>query len=168
MRRISPGKAGETAEALHALATHQYTSVELTQAFLGRIAEYEPYYNAFTQLNPDAIKEAMASDERRAEHEQPRPLEGVQIVIKDTLNFAGLPTTGAWPVTSPIDGGVPLVPARDAPVVQRLLHAGAVILGKTNLPILAGSGSNANNSAYGPTFNVLNREWSPGGQRHRR
>ena len=84
-------------------------------------------------------------------------------MIKDTLNFAGMPTTGAWPVTSPIDGGVALVPAQDAPVVQRLVDAGAVILGKTNLPILAGSGNNANNSAYGPTFNILNRNWSPGG-----
>ena len=73
-------------------------------------------------------------------------------MIKDSLNFAGLPTTGAWPVTSPIDGGAALVPAQDAPVVQRLVDAGAVILGKTNLPILAGSGNNANNSAYGPTL----------------
>ena len=114
-------------------------------------------------MNPDAIKEAKASDRRRAEHKPPRPLEGVPIVIKDSLNFAGVPTTGAWPVTSPIDGGVALVPAQDAPVVQRLVDAGAVILGKTNLPILAGSGNNANNSAYGPTFNILNRDWSPGG-----
>lgn len=150
-------------QTLHALATHEYTSVQLVQAYLSRVAKYQPYYNAFTQMNPDAFKEAAASDERRAEHKKPRPLEGVPIVIKDTLNFAGLPTTGAWPVTSPIDGGVPLVPAQDAPVVQRLQDAGAIILGKTNLPILAGSGNNANNSAYGPTFNVLNRQWAPGG-----
>lgn len=150
-------------QALNALKAHKYTSVELTKAFLNRIGKYQPYYNAFTQMNPDAVKEALASDERRAEHEKPRPLEGVPIVIKDSLNFAGLPTTGAWPVTSPIDGGVRLVPAQDAPVVQRLQDAGAVILGKTNLPILAGSGNNANNSAYGPTFNVLDRDWAPGG-----
>jgi Asp-tRNA(Asn)/Glu-tRNA(Gln) amidotransferase A subunit family amidase len=145
------------------MKTGKITSVQLTQDFLARINEFEPFYNAFTQMNPDVINEAEASDERRAAHEQIRPLEGVPIVIKDSLNFAGLPTTGAWPVTSPIDGGAALVPAQDAPVVQRLVDAGAVIIGKTNLPILAGSGNNANNSAYGPTFNILNRNWSPGG-----
>lgn len=150
-------------QTVDALKTGKYTSVELVEDYLARINEYQPYYNAFTQMNPDAIKDAIASDERRAEHKKPRPLEGVPIVIKDSLNLAGLPTTGAWPVTSPIDGGVPLIPAQDAPVVQRLQDAGAVILGKTNLPILAGSGNNANNSAYGPTFNILNRDWSPGG-----
>jgi amidase len=150
-------------QALAAMKSGKITSVQLTKDFLARINKYEPFYNAFTQMNPDAIKEAMASDKHRAEHEPIRPLEGVPIVIKDTLNFAGMPTTGAWPVTSPIDGGVALVPAKDAPVVQRLINAGAVILGKTNLPILAGSGNNANNSAYGPTFNILNQKWSPGG-----
>ena len=153
----------DISQALAAMKSGKITSVQLSEDFLARINKYEPYYNAFTQLNPDAIKEAMASDKRRAEHEPIRPLEGVPIVIKDTLNFAGMPTTGAWPVTSPIDGGVSLVPAQDAPVVQRLINAGAVILGKTNLPILAGSGNNANNSAYGPTFNILNQNWSPGG-----
>lgn len=150
-------------QTLDALKTGKVTSVELVHDYLARINQYEPYYNAFTQMYPDAMKDAMASDARRAEHEPLRPLEGVPIVIKDSLNLAGMPTTGAWPVTSPIDGGVPLIPAEDAPVVQRLQDAGAIILGKTNLPILAGSGNNANNSAYGPTFNVLNRDWSPGG-----
>jgi Asp-tRNA(Asn)/Glu-tRNA(Gln) amidotransferase A subunit family amidase len=150
-------------QTLDTLKEYKLTSVQLTQDFLARIKKYEPYYNAFTQMNPDAINEAKASDWRRAKHMKPRPLEGVPIVIKDTLNFGGLPTTGAWPVTSPIDGGVPLIPSKNAPVVQRLLDAGAVILGKTNLPILAGSGNNANNSAYGPTFSILNQNWSPGG-----
>lgn len=153
----------DISQALAAMKSGKITSVQLTKDFLARISKYQPDYNAFTQLNPDAIAEAAASDRRRAEHDPARPLEGVPIVIKDTLNFAGLPTTGAWPVTSPVDGGVALVPAQDAPVVQRLLNAGAVILGKTNLPILAGSGNNANNSAYGPTFNILNQNWSPGG-----
>jgi amidase len=150
-------------QTLDALKTGKYTSVELVKDYLARIHKYQPYYNAFTQMYPDALSDAAASDERRAEHLKARPLEGVPIVIKDSLNLASMPTTGAWPVTSPIDGGVPLIPAQDAPVVQRLQDAGAIILGKTNLPILAGSGNNANNSAYGPTFNILNRNWSPGG-----
>ncbi len=153
----------DISQALAAMKSGKITSVQLTEDFLARINKYQPYYNAFTQLNPDAIKEALASDKHRAEQEPIRPLEGVPIVIKDSLNFAGMPTTGAWPVTSPIDGGISLVPVQDAPVVQRLIDAGAVILGKTNLPILAESGDNANDSAYGPTFNILNRNWAPGG-----
>jgi Asp-tRNA(Asn)/Glu-tRNA(Gln) amidotransferase A subunit family amidase len=155
----------DISQALAAMKSGKITSVQLSKDFLARINKYEPYYNAFTQFNPNAIKEAMASDRRRAEHKPIRPLDGVPIVIKDILNLTGTATTGAWQVTSPIDGGVALVPKQDAPVVQRLIDAGAVILGKTNLPIepLAGSGSNANNSAYGPTFSILNRDWAPGG-----
>lgn len=152
-------------QALEAMKNHKITSVKLTEEFLARIDKYEQFYNAFTQMNPDALSEARASDLWRAEHKSIRPLEGVPIVIKDILNLTGTATTGAWQVTSPIDGGVALVPAQNAPVVQRLIDAGAVILGKTNLPIepVGGSGSNANNSAYGPTFSVLNRDWAPGG-----
>lgn len=150
-------------QTLDVLKKGKYTSVELVQAYLSRIQKYEAYYNAFTQMYPNALQDAKDSDKRRAKHKQLRPLEGVPIVIKDSLDIAGLPTTGAWPVTSPVVGGVPLIPAQDAPVVQRLQDAGAIVLGKTNLPILAGSGNNANNSAYGPTFNVLDRDWAPGG-----
>lgn len=151
-------------ETLHALKTGKYTSVELVRAFLRRIDTYEPYYNAFTQMNPNALAEAAASDERRKKSKKDiGPLEGVPIVIKDSLDVKGMPTTSGWPLTSPIAGGIALIPETDAPVVKRLRDAGAIIIGKTNLPILAGSGSNANNSAYGPTYNALNQEWAPGG-----
>lgn len=151
-------------ETLKALETGKYTSVELVEAFLKRIDTYEPYYNAFTQMNPDALADAAASDERRAKSRKDvGPLEGVPIVIKDSLDVKGMPTTSGWPLTSPITGGISLIPETDAPVVKRLRDAGAIFIGKTNLPILAGSGNNANNSAYGPTYNALNQEWAPGG-----
>ncbi|SKC81336.1 amidase [Krasilnikoviella flava] len=152
------------AEATKALKTGRITSVELTRAYLDRIAQYEPYYNAFTRLNPDALAEAAAADEaRQGSQKDVGPLEGVPIVIKDSLDVRGLPTTSGWALTSPEAGGLALVPRDDAPVVERLREAGAVIVGKTNLPVLAGSGSNANNSAYGPTFNALDQDWAPGG-----
>ena len=151
-------------ETLKALETGKYTSVELVEAFLARIDTYEPYYNAFTQMNPDALADAAASDERRKKsNKDVGPLEGVPIVIKDSLDVKGMPTTSGWPLTSPISGGISLIPETDAPVVKRLRDAGAIFIGKTNLPILAGSGNNANNSAYGPTYNALNQEWAPGG-----
>lgn len=151
-------------ETLKALETGKYTSVELVEAFLKRIDTYEPYYNAFTQMNPDALADAAASDERRKKSRKDvDPLEGVPIVIKDSLDVKEMPTTSGWPLTSPITGGISLIPQTDAPVVKRLRDAGAIFIGKTNLPILAGSGNNANNSAYGPTYNALNQEWAPGG-----
>src|SRR5262245_60611565 len=151
-------------ETLKGLETGKFTSVQLVEAFLARIEKYEPYYNAFTQMNPDARADAAASDERRKHgpHDIGR-LEGVPIVIKDSLDVKGMPTTSGWPLTAPISGGISLIPETDAPVVKRLRDAGVIIIGKTNLPILAGSGNNANNSAYGPTYNALNQEWAPGG-----
>jgi amidase len=151
-------------ETLKALESGRYTSVDLAKAFLARIDTYEPYYNAFTQMNPDALADAAASDQRRKRSRRDvGPLEGVPIVIKDSMDVRGMPTTSGWPLTSPISGGISLIPETDAPAVKRLRDAGAIIIGKTNLPILAGSGSNANNSAYGPTYNALNQEWAPGG-----
>lgn len=150
-------------QTLSALESGRLTSRGLTQKYLARIRRYEPYYNAFTQMNPDALHDARVSDRRRARGKAPRPLEGVPVVVKDTVDMAGFPTTGAWPLTSPIAGGASLMPAEDAPVVTRLKRAGAVIIGKTNRPVWAWSGSNANDSAYGPTYNVLNRGWAPGG-----
>src|SRR5690606_32922199 len=140
-------------DTLTALRTHRVTAVELLEAYLERIETYDRNYNAFTQMNPDARAEAKASDERRTRAK------------KDVgpLDVAGMPTTSGWALTSPIADGVALVPEKDSAVVSRLREAGAVIVGKTNLPVLAGSGSNANNSAYGPTFNALNQEWAPGG-----
>ena len=151
-------------ETLKGLETGKWTSVQLVDGFLARIAIYEPYYNAFTQMNPDAFADAAASDERRKRGAHGIGLlEGMPVVIKDSLDVKGMPTTSGWPLTSPISGGISLIPETDAPVVKRLRDAGAIIIGKTNLPILAGSGSNANNSAYGPTYNALNQEWVPGG-----
>ena len=151
-------------ETLKGLETGKFTSVQLVEAFVARIEQYEPYYNAFTQMNPDALADAAASHERRKHGAHDIGLlEGVPIVIKDSLDVKGMPTTSGWPLTSPISGGISLIPESDAPVVKRLRDAGVIIIGKTNLPILAGSGNNANNSAYGPTYNALDQAWAPGG-----
>ncbi|MBD8080230.1 amidase family protein [Cellulosimicrobium arenosum] len=150
-------------DTLSALENGDVSSVELVEAFTDRIDTYEPYYNAFTQMNDAALKDAKKSDKRRANGKKTRALEGVPIVIKDSMDVKGMPTTSGWPLTAPIAGGLALVPEEDAPAVARLRKAGAIIIGKTNLPILAGSGSNANNSAYGPTYNSLNQAWAPGG-----
>jgi Asp-tRNA(Asn)/Glu-tRNA(Gln) amidotransferase A subunit family amidase len=151
-----------TIEQEHAaLADGKLTSVQLTRAFLARIQKYEPSYNAFTAMDENALEDARASDARRGAKKSRSLLDGVPIVIKDSVDVAGLPTTGGW--LSAQAGGINLVPSHDAPVVARLRRAGAIIIGKTNLPAFSGSGNSANTSWAGPTYSVLNRNWAPGG-----
>jgi aspartyl-tRNA(Asn)/glutamyl-tRNA(Gln) amidotransferase subunit A len=140
-----------------------FTSASLTQACLDRIARYNARYVALIAMNPDALRDARAIDQRRAQGEVLGPLAGVPVVVKDTMDMAGLPTTGGWRLLSARAGGVDLVPAADAPVVARLRAAGAVILGKTNVPVLSASGSHANDSWAGATLNAVDPDLSPGG-----
>jgi Asp-tRNA(Asn)/Glu-tRNA(Gln) amidotransferase A subunit family amidase len=146
-----------------AFASHKYTSRQLTEAYLARIAMYNPGYNAIITFNPDALEEADEIDRRRAAGEALGPLAGVPVVIKDSMNFAGLPTTAGWAPLSRRAGGIDLVPDSDAPVVARLRAAGTVILGKTNLPAWSVSGTNANDSWAGPTYNAVAPTRAPGG-----
>ncbi|MGE4481892.1 amidase [Acidocella sp.] len=139
------------------------TSEALTKAFLARIATYNPRYNAIITMNPAALDEAREIDRRRAAGEALGPLAGVPVVIKDTMDMAGLPTTAGWHFLSARAGGVDLIPETDAPVTARMKAAGCVILGKTNVPILSATGTHASNSWAGPTLNAAAPDRMPGG-----
>lgn len=143
-------------------AEGRFTSESLTLAFLERIARYEPYYNAFTFMNAGALDDARASDARRARGEATGAFDGLPVVIKEAMDFVGLPSTGGWAPLASAAGGFDLFPERDAPVVTRLKQAGAVILGKTNIPAFSHDGARANTSWDGPTFNAVNRAIAPG------
>lgn len=165
-----PAALGETEiveltlqSAQDSLRSGRYTSRQLVETSLARIATYNPGYNAIITPNPDALREADEVDRRRASGEVLGPLAGIPVVVKDTIDIAGLPTTAGWAPLSSRAGGVDLIPARDAPVVERLRAAGAVILGKTNLPAFALSADNANDSWAGPTYNVAAPARAPGG-----
>ncbi len=144
-------------------ADGSFTSEGLTQAYLERIAAYNTAYNAIIFLNPDALTDARAIDRRRAAGETLGPLAGIPVVVKDAMDMRGFPTTGGWSLLHGKSGGVDLRPEVDAPVVARMRAAGAVILGKTNIPVLSATGSHANDSWAGPTFNAAGREFLPGG-----
>ncbi len=90
-----------------------------------------------------------------AEGPQARPLWGVPVAVKDNIDVAGLPTTAACP-------GFSYLPERHAPAVQRLLDAGAVVLGKTNLDQFA-TGLVGVRSPYGVPRNVFDPARVPGG-----
>ena len=151
------------ADAQAGFASGAFTSESLTQAFLDRIAVYNPSYNAIVFMNPAALDDARASDARLAAGRSLGPLDGVPVVVKDAMDMAGFPTTGGWRLLHSKTGGVDLIPQTDAPVVARMRAAGAVILGKTNIPVLSATGSHANDSWAGPTYNAAGREFLPGG-----
>lgn len=150
-------------KAASAMASGAITAEALTQAFLDRIAAYNPKYNAILFLNPDALETARAIDRRRAAGETLGPLAGIPVVVKDSMDMVGFPTTAGWSLLYSGTGGIDLLPETDSPVVARMKAADTVILGKTNIPILSHTGSHANDSWAGPTLNVAAPELLPGG-----
>jgi len=140
----------------------EYTVEEVVTAYLERIEQYEPMYNAFTIMNPNIIEEAREIDRLRAAEKPLGPLAGVPIVIKEAVDIAGYPSTMGWePLASEL-GGIELIPERDAPVVARLKAAGAIIIGKTNIPAFSSSGTHASTSWDGDTYNAYDRTLVPG------
>ena len=143
-------------------AAGRYSCEALTAAFLARIARYNPRYNAVIFTNPAALDDARAIDRRRAAGEVLGPLAGIPVVIKDPMDMVGFPTTGGWRLLYSGTGGTDLMPVRDSPVVARMRAAGAILLGKTNVPVLSASGTHANDSWAGPTLNAAVADRAPG------
>jgi amidase len=149
-------------DVLDALESGRYSSEELVVAYQVRIARFEGAYNAFTYLNPNALREARVSDARRRAGLQMGRLEGVPVVIKESMDYVGAPSTMGWRPLSVATGGKDLYPRRNAVVVQRLINAGAIILGKTNIPAFSDDGTRASSSWAGPTLNAVDRRFAPG------
>ena len=106
----------------------QISPTEVTQESLRRIARLNPLLNAFVSVGAEPALAQAAESEARLRRGEGRPLEGVPLAIKDNAAVAGMPTTrGSW-------ASRPEVESADAEVVSRLRRAGAIIIGKTNLP----------------------------------
>ncbi|MEY9872692.1 amidase [Streptacidiphilus sp. MAP12-33] len=110
-----------------ALRAGTLSSAELTRNCLARIASADGEVGAVLALAPDAMAEARAADARLTAGRARGPLDGIPVLVKDSIDTAGLATTAG----SRLLAGSP--PVRDAAVVTRLREAGAVLLGKTNL-----------------------------------
>ncbi|MDI4235312.1 amidase [Bradyrhizobium sp. Arg237L] len=139
-----------------ALAAKQVSAVELTQDAIGRIERHDAKINAVCVRDFDrALATARAADAALARGEQ-KPLLGIPITVKESYNIAGLPTT--W--------GIPeqknFTPTEDALSVARVKDAGAVILGKTNVPLVLGDWQSYND-IYGTTNNPYDLGRTPGG-----
>ena len=144
------------ADASLALAEGTVSSVELTQAHLDRIEATESHIGAFLARSSNALEAARHGDARRAAGESVSPLAGIPIAIKDVLCTSDMVTTAGSRI---LEGWVP---PYDATVVSKLLTAGMVALGKTNMDEFA-MGSSTERSGYHPTHNPWDLTRAPGG-----
>lgn len=139
------------------IAARQLTAVEVTGAFLDQIARNDGDIHAFLYVDADgALAQAAAVDARLDAGEKLGPLAGVPIAVKDLFAQEGIPTTAG----SRILAG--WRPPYSATVTRRLLDAGMVILGKTNMDEFA-MGSSTENSAFGASHNPWDLDRIPGG-----
>ena len=129
------------------------TPVEAAAAALAADRDHDDPAIWITRLPDDAIR----AGARQLENEGPRdrPLWGMPFAVKDNIDVAGLPTTAACP-------GYAYIASSTAPAVQRLLDAGALLVGKTNLDQFA-TGLTGTRSPYGVPRNVFNPAYVPGG-----
>jgi aspartyl-tRNA(Asn)/glutamyl-tRNA(Gln) amidotransferase subunit A len=126
------GLAGLTSltlsEASARIAARTVTPTQLTQACLERIRVYNPKLETFiTVLTEQALAQARVLDREQEAGKLRSPLHGIPIAVKDNMETAGIRTTGGSAV---LDDHVP---KQDAAVVERLIKAGAVVIGKTNM-----------------------------------
>ncbi len=149
------------AQALKGLRAADFSSRELTAAYLKRIEEHNPRLNAYLYVaGESALKAAAKADKELAKARKTKSklpqLLGLPIAVKDVLTVAGMPATAGSRI---LEG---FVPTYNATAVQRLLDAGVVVLGKTNTDEFA-MGSSTENSAYGVVRNPWDEERVPGG-----
>lgn len=134
----------------------ELTATELLQACMERIKRHNAFVNALVTLNENAGSEAAAVDVKIAKGEDPGPLAGLVVGIKDVTETAGIRTTYGSKLFEDF------VPDQDATVVKRFRQAGAVIMGKTNTPEFA-AGGNTWNEVFGFTRNPWDLDRSAGG-----
>jgi amidase len=140
-----------------AVRAKQVSARELLELHLDRIAEVNPRVNAVVSLDAERAREAAAeADQRQARGEDLGPLHGLPWAFKDTH------AVGGWRTTYGSALRADHVPDEDEEVVARIRRAGAVVLGRTNVPEFA-SGSHTFNGIFGTTCNPYDLGRSAGG-----
>jgi indoleacetamide hydrolase len=142
--------------ALRAMARGEVTAESYVATLLARCHAMSDL-NAFITLDADrALESARDCDRRRSTTSKLGPLHGLPIPIKDSVNVKGYPTTAGTPALRHFR------PVDDAPIVQKLRTAGAIVLGKTNMHELS-FGWTSNNKWFGAVHNPYNRACVSGG-----
>jgi len=141
---------------VEALATRQVSALELTNAAIARIEALDGKLNAVVVRDFDNARAAAAAADEALARGERKPLLGIPMTVKEAFNVAGLPTT--W--------GLPSAKGRlvkdDAATIERLKAAGAIILGKTNVPLMLADWQSYN-AIYGTTNNPWDVTRTPGG-----
>ncbi|EHR73394.1 amidase, Asp-tRNAAsn/Glu-tRNAGln amidotransferase A subunit [Burkholderiales bacterium JOSHI_001] len=150
--------AFESASTLAArLRRREISSTELLRHFIARIEGLDGAINAVVVRDFDrALQRAQAADAALARGESWGPLHGLPMTVKESFDWAGTPTT--WGIPAFKDN----IATGTAVAVQRLLDAGAIVFGKTNVPVALADWQSFN-PIYGTTNNPWNTERTPGG-----
>jgi amidase len=144
-------------ELARRLRDRELSAVEVMTAHLEQIERVNPAVNAIVTLLPErAMEDARAADAALARGDAVRPLHGLPIAHKDTTDTKGIRTTRGSPLYRDH------VPAENALIVERLQAAGAIPIGKTNVPEF-GAGSQTFNTVFGTTRNPYDLTRTPGG-----
>jgi amidase len=154
MNNIVFSTASELAAAIR---TRQISASDVVAAFEAQIAQHNPQLNAIVTLDIEGARQRAREADRALESGDAwGPLHGVPVTLKDVFETAGMRTTSSY---KPL---ADYVPSQDATVVARLRQAGAIILGKTNMPQLAGD-----TQSHSPLFGIARNPWdlgrTPGG-----
>lgn len=144
-------------QLLKHLSHGEMTSVELLRNQLARVSAIDPAINAVAVLDAErALVRAAEADADRARHVSWGPLHGLPITVKESFDVAGLPTTWGY------EAFRNNLSRNNAEAVQRLIDAGAIIFGKTNVPV-----SLADWQTFNPVYGTTNNPWdvnrTPGG-----
>jgi amidase len=146
-----------TTEQVEAIRRGELGSAELLDAHLARIERLDPQVNAVCTFAVDAARDqAHAADRATANGQSWGPLHGVSITIKDAIATAGIRSTGGS--TEMLDH----IPEHDAEVVAAVKRAGAIVFGKTNVPLWSGD-LQTFNEMFGTTNNPWDLARVPGG-----
>ncbi|HXY44226.1 MAG TPA: amidase, partial [Acidimicrobiales bacterium] len=139
-----------------AVRAGSFSATEVTEAALARIAEVDRHLGAFTVVLAErALEQARAVDRRRSGDSDLR-LAGVPVAVKDHVWLAGAPATNGSRVLANF------LPSEDCVAVERLMQAGAVVVGKTNNPEFCYRGD-TDSPLWGLTRNPFDLERTPGG-----
>ncbi len=144
-------------QAAEAIRNRRVSSVELTRRTFERLDRHNPQLNAFAyQLRDEALAQARKADDAQSRGESLGVFHGVPVHVKESFGVAGYPCT--WGIAALRGSKAP----RHSQVVERLLRAGAVLIGATNVPVEL-SDWQTYNPIYGTTNNPWDLKRTPGG-----
>ena len=144
-------------EVLKKIKQKEVSAQEVLESFLKQVEAVNPSINAVVALGAErALEKAKEADKKIASKSKLGSLHGLPMTVKDAFEVEGIVSTGGNPAWR--DN----IPKRNAEAVQRLVDAGAIIFGKTNVPFLS-SDLQSFNEIYGTTNNPWDLERTPGG-----